>query len=187
MSQLASEPTTLPASQPVSQLASQPASQSSESVSPVSQLVSQPTDQPTITLVHGSHEQPIEQTTQTVKAKTNQLTSQPASQGTAEQTYITTSKTKAYDPPCLAYFIMRMRRMIIQKVALKSFKFGYVQVETPKFPRPCTLACNCKIIWVSDSGQVGGLPKKFQSYPLGEVSRKIMLNFNFFTKDFPVN
>ena len=89
----------------MSQLASQPASQSSESVSPVSQSVSQPTDQPTITLVHGSHEQPIEQTTQTVKAKTNQLTSQPASQGTAEQTYITTSKTKAYDPPCLAYFI----------------------------------------------------------------------------------
>ena len=106
VSQLASEPTTLPASQPVSQLASQPASQSSESVSPVSQLVSQPTDQPTITLVHGSHEQPIEQTTQTFKAKTNQVTSQPASQGTAEQTYITTSKTKAYDPPCLAYFIV---------------------------------------------------------------------------------
>ena len=81
MSQLASEPTTLPASQPVSQLASQPASQSSESVSPVSQSVSQPTDQPTITLVHGSHEQPIEQTTQTVKAKTNQLTSQPTNRG----------------------------------------------------------------------------------------------------------
>ena len=106
-SQLASEPNTLPASQPVSQLASRPASQSSESVSPVSQSVSQPTDQPTITLVHGSHEQPIEQTTQTFKAKTNQVTSQPASQGTAEQTYITTSKTKAYDPPCLAYFIVR--------------------------------------------------------------------------------
>ena len=123
MSQLASEPTTLPASQPVSQLASQPASQSSESVSPVSQSDSQPTDQPTITLVHGSHEQPIEQTTQTVKVKTNQLTSQPASQRTAEQTYLTTPKTKAYDPPCLAYFIHEGR---IQKVALKSLKFGYI-------------------------------------------------------------
>ena len=184
MSQLASEPTTLPASQPVSQLASQSASQSSESVSPVSQSVSQPTDQPTITLVHGSHEQPIEQTTQTVKAKTNQLTSQPASQGTAEQTYITTSKTKAYDPPCLAYFIIQEGR--IQKVALKSLKFGYVQVETPKFPRPCTLACNCKIIWDSEFDKVGGFPRKFQSYPVGEAFSKITLNFNL-NKDFPVN
>ena len=59
-------------------------------------------------------------------------------------------------------------------------------MKTLKLPRPCTLACICKIIWVSDSGQVGGLPRKFQSYPLGEASRKIMLNFNF-TKDFPVN
>ena len=72
------------------------------------------------------------------------------------------------------------------KLFLDLLKIGYVQVETPKFPRPCTLACICKIIWVSDSGQVGGLPRKFQSYPLGEASRKIMLNFNF-TKDFPVN
>ena len=186
MSQLASEPNTLPASQTVSQLASQPASQSSESVSPVSQSVSQPTDQPTITLVHGSHEQPIEQTTQTVKVKTNQLTSQPASQGTAEQTYITTSKTKAYDPPCLAYFIMMMMMRMIQKVALKSFKFGYVQVETPKFPRPCTLACNCKIIWDSEFDKVGGFPRKFQSYPVGEAFSKITLNFNL-NKAFPVN
>jgi len=74
----------------------------------------------------------------------------------------------------------------IQKVALKSLKIGYVQVETPKYPRPCTLACNCKIIWVSDSGQVGGLPRKFQSYPLGEASKKIMLNFNF-NRDFLFN
>ena len=65
------------------------------------------TDQPTITLVHGSHEQPIEQTTQTVKVKTNQLTSQPASQRAAEQTYLTTPETKDYDPPCLANFIVR--------------------------------------------------------------------------------
>ena len=131
VSQLASKPASEsvsqranhPASQPASESVSQPASQSVKWVSQSSQSVSQPTDQPTITLVHGSHEQPIEQTTQTVKAKTNQLTSQPASQGTAEQTYITTSKTKAYDPPCLAYFIMRRRRMrmrIIQKVALNS-------------------------------------------------------------------
>ena len=76
--------------------------------------------------------------------------------------------------------------MMIQKVALNSLKIGFVQVETSKFRKPCSLACNCKIIWVSDSGQVGGLPRKFQSYPLGEASRKIMLNFNF-TKDFPVN
>ena len=74
---------------------------------------------------------------------------------------------------------MRMMRMI-QKVALNSLKIGYVHVETPKFPKPCSLACNCKIIWVSDSGQVGGLPRKFQSYPLGEASRKIMLNFTIF-------
>ena len=75
---------------------------------------------------------------------------------------------------------------MIQKVALKSLKVGYVQVKTPQFPRPCTLACICKIIWDSEFDEVGGLPKKFQSYPLGEASRKIMLNFNF-TKDFPVN
>ena len=31
--------------------------------------------------MHGPHEQPIEQTTQTVKAKTNQLTSQPTNRG----------------------------------------------------------------------------------------------------------
>ena len=67
--------------------------------------------------------------------------------------------------------------MMIQKVALNSLKIGYVQVKTPKFSKPCSLACNCKIIWVSDSGQVGGLPRKFQSYPLGEAYRKIMLNF----------
>ena len=96
VSQLASEPTTLPASQPVSQLASRPASQSSESVSPVSQLVSQPTDQPTITLVHGPHEQPIEQTTQTVKAKTNQLTSQPTNRGADLPNY---SQNKRLRPP----------------------------------------------------------------------------------------
>ena len=96
VSQLASEPTTLPASQPVSQLASRPASQSSESVSPVSQSVSQPTDQPTITLVHGPHEQPIEQTTQTVKAKTNQLTSQPTNRGADLPNY---SQNKRLRPP----------------------------------------------------------------------------------------
>ena len=155
MSQLASEPTTLPASQPVSQLASQPASQSSESVSPVSQSDSQPTDQPTITLVHGSHEQPIEQTTQTVKVKTNQL-------------------------------IIHEKKMMILKVVLNLLKIGYVQVETPKYPRPCTLACNCKIIWDSDFDKVGGQQKKIQNHPRGEASRKITLNFNL-NKDFPVN
>ena len=69
---------------------------------------------------------------------------------------------------------------MIQKVALNSLKIGYVQAEIPKFPKPYSLACNCKIIWVSDSGQVGGLPRKSQSYPLGEASRKIRLNFNIF-------
>ena len=93
VSQLASKPASEsvsqrakhPASQPASESVSQPASQSvkwvSQSSQSVSQSVSQPTDQPTITLVHGSHEQPIEQTTQTVKAKTNQLTSQPTNRG----------------------------------------------------------------------------------------------------------
>ena len=76
--------------------------------------------------------------------------------------------------------------MMIQKVALKSLKFGHVQVETSKFPEICTLACNCKIIWDSEFDEVGGFPKKFQSYPVGEGSRKIMLNFNL-NKDFPVN
>ena len=79
-----------------------------------------------------------------------------------------------------------MRMRMIQKNALNLLKIGYVQVETPKYPRPCTLACNCKIIWASDSGQVGGLPRKFQSYPLGEASRKIMLNFNL-NEESPVN
>ena len=57
-----------------------------------------------------------------------------------------------------------MKEGRIQKVALKSLKVGYVQVETPKLPRPCTLACNCKIIWVSDSGQVGEWSSKFQNH-----------------------
>ena len=75
---------------------------------------------------------------------------------------------------------------MIQKVALNSLKIEYVQLATPKFPKPCSLACNCKIIWDSEFDKVGGFPRKFQSYPLGEASRKIMLNFNF-KKDFPVN
>ena len=50
---------------------------------------------------------------------------------------------------------------MIQKVALNSLKIGYVQVKTPKFPEPCSLACNCKIIWDSDFDEVGGLPRKF--------------------------
>ena len=84
-------------------------------------------------------------------------------------------------------FMMRMMRMMRnQKVASNWLKIGYIQVETPKFPRPCTLACICKIIWDSEFDEVGGFPRKFQSYPVGEASKKIMLNFNF-TKDFPVN
>ena len=44
-----------------------------------------------------------------------------------EQTYLTASKTKDYDPPCLANFIvmmMRRRRMMmrVQKSALNSLK-----------------------------------------------------------------
>ena len=70
--------------------------------------------------------------------------------------------------------------MMIQKVALNSLKIEYVQLATPKFPKPCSLACNCKIIWDSEFDEVGGFPKKFQSYPLGEAFRKIMLNFNIF-------
>ena len=74
---------------------------------------------------------------------------------------------------------------MILKVALKSLKLGYVQVKTPKFPRPCTLACNCKIIWDSEFDKFGGFPTKFQSYPVGETFSKIALNFNL-KKDFPV-
>ena len=66
-----------------------------------------------------------------------------------------------------------------QKVALNSLKFGYVQGETPKFPRPCTLACNCKIIWASDSGQVGGWSSKFRNHTGREAFEKIMLNLIF--------
>ena len=69
--------------------------------------------------------------------------------------------------------------MMIQKVALNSLKIGCVQVETPKFPKPCTLACNCKIIWVSDSGQVGEWSSKFQNHTGREAYEKIMLNFIF--------
>ena len=75
---------------------------------------------------------------------------------------------------------------MIQKFALKSLKIGYVRVETLKFLSPCTLACNCKIIWVSDSGQVGGWSSKFQNHTGREAFKKIMLNFNL-NKDFPVN
>ena len=78
------------------------------------------------------------------------------------------------------------RKEGILKVASKLLKIGYVQVETPKFPRPCTLACNCKIIWDSEFDKVGGFPRKFQSYPVGEAFSKITLNFNL-NKDFPVN
>ena len=96
VSQLASKPASESVSQRAKHPASQPASQSSESVSPVSQSVSQPTDQPIITLVQGSHEQPIEQTTQTVKAKTNQLTSQPTNRGADLPNY---SQNKRLRPP----------------------------------------------------------------------------------------
>ena len=178
MSQLASEPNTLPASQPVSQLASQPASQSSESVSPVSQSVSQPTDQPTITLVHGSHEQPIEQTTQTVKAKTNQLTSQPTNRGADLPNY---SQNKRLRPPVprILHREGGKGRKEGENGSLNQLKIGYDEVETPKLPRPCTLACICKIIWVSDSGQVGEWSSKFRNHTGREAFEKIVLNFIF--------
>ena len=75
--------------------------------------------------------------------------------------------------------MMRMMMMMIQKVALNSLKIGYVQVETPKFPRPCTIACNCKIIWASDSGQVGEWSSKFRNHTGREAFEKIVLNFIF--------
>ena len=46
-----------------------------------------------------------------------------------------------------------MRRRI-QKVALNLLKIRYVQVETPKFLKPCSLACNCKIIRDSEFDEV---------------------------------
>ena len=67
--------------------------------------------------------------------------------------------------------------MMILKVALKSLKIAYDKVKALKLPRPCTLACSCKIRWDSEFNKVGGFPRKFQSYPLGEASIKIMLNF----------
>ena len=65
-----------------------------------------------------------------------------------------------------------MRRRRILKVALKSLKIAYVQVETPKYPRPCTLACNCEIIWASDSGQVGGGRANFEITLVERPSKK---------------
>ena len=72
-------------SQPASPPASQPVSQ------PASQPASQPTNQPT-------------------NQQTNQPTNQLANKRTAEQTYLTILKTKDYDPPCLAYFIVKGRK-----------------------------------------------------------------------------
>ena len=66
-----------------------------------------------------------------------------------------------------------------QKVVLNLLKIGYVQVKTPKLPRPCTIAVNCKIIWLSDSGQVGEWSSKFQNHTGREAYEKIMLNFIF--------
>ena len=68
---------------------------------------------------------------------------------------------------------------MILKVALNQLKIDYDEVETPKFPRPCTLACNCKIIWVSDSSQVGDWSSKFRNHTGTEAFEKIMLNFIF--------
>ena len=53
-----------------------------------------------------------------------------------------------------------MRRIL--KVALNSLKIGYVQVKTPKFPKPCSLACNCKIIWESESIKLEGFQENFK-------------------------
>ena len=151
---------------------------SNEAIQLLSQPASQSANQPT-----------------NIPTNQKKLTDQPTNQPTKEPISLLTnhgvdlpnySKSKGYDPPCLAYFIMIMMMRMIQKVALKSLKFGYVQVETPKFLRPCTLACNCKIIWDSEFDKVGGFPRKFQSYPVGEAFSKITLNFNL-NKDFPVN
>ena len=89
-----------------------------------------------ITLVRGPHEYPIEQSKQTVKAKSScqsQQRNANQSKASAHNMRITLAKcpfTSDYDPPCLAYFIVMMRRMrrrmMIQKVALKALKIGYV-------------------------------------------------------------
>ena len=93
-----------------------------------------------------------------------------------EQTYLTASKTKDYDPPCLANFIMMRRR--VQKSALKLLKIAYLKVKPPYLIKKCTSSSQSKFLWVKKCHEVGGLARKFQSYPLGEASRKIMLNFN---------
>ena len=50
----------------------------------------------------------------------------------------------------------------------------YSYLNRVPFP-PSLKSCGLK-----NFDEVGGLPRKFQTYPLGEASRKIMLNFTIF-------
>ena len=59
--------------------------------------------------------------------------------------------------------------MRVQKSALKLLKIAYLKVNPPNLTKKCTWACSCKIIWVSDSGQVGEWSRKFQKHKRGEA------------------
>ena len=123
-----------------------------------------------------------EASNQTKKASQENQASQTTEASPAKQSKQITEYTQPTTTPLACLSWRKGGREGSLLGASNSLKIGYVEVKTPKYPRPCTLACNCKIIWVSDSGQVGGLPKKFQSYPFGEASRKITFNFNFFQR-----
>ena len=70
-----------------------------------------------------------------------------------------------------------MKEGRILKSSLNSLKIGYVVVKTFRHSKFSINTSSSKILWVEKCDEVGGLPRKFQSYPLGEASRKIMLNF----------
>ena len=93
----------------------------------------QPTNQPT-----------YQPTNQPTNQSTDQAANQPAGHRTTELTKQTTPKTNNYDPPCLAYFIVRKGREGGREGSLlgasNKLKIRYNQVKTPKLSKPCTFS-----------------------------------------------
>ena len=155
-------------------------SQERTKTSPTNQPISQPTNQPTNQPANQQTNQPTNR--QATNQSTNQPISRPMNHGADLANYF---QNKRLRPSLPRKLIIQEKKMTL-KVALNQLKIKYDEVKTPKLPRPCTLACICKIIWVSDSGQVGEWSSKFQNHTGREAYEKIMLNFNL-NKDFPVN